>query len=82
MSKVSDAAQLERLRQLAELPDSRIDTSDLPVIEDWSAGVRGASPRDVRRKAQAATDVSTAPSDLCTKQYAMRHDARGTANTR
>jgi hypothetical protein len=53
MSKASDAAQLERLRRLAELPDDQIDTSDMPVVDDWSDGVRGGVPRDVRRKAAA-----------------------------
>ena len=50
MSKASDTAQLRRLQQLAALPDEQIDTSDLPVIEDWSQGVRGGTPADVRRK--------------------------------
>ena len=50
MSKTSDAGQLERLRRLAAQPDEQVDTSDLPIIEDWSQGVRGGTPRDVRRK--------------------------------
>ncbi|MEJ0015566.1 MAG: DNA methyltransferase [Acetobacteraceae bacterium] len=48
MSKAPDAGQRARLRRLAALPDDQIDTSDLPVIEDWSQGVRGGTPRDVR----------------------------------
>ena len=40
MSKAPDAGQLERLRRLAALPDEQIDTSELPIIEDWSQGVR------------------------------------------
>ncbi|HEY3845751.1 MAG TPA: type IIL restriction-modification enzyme MmeI, partial [Acetobacteraceae bacterium] len=60
MSKAPDAVQLERLRDLAALPDDQIDTSDQPVIEDWSQGVRGGTPRDVRRKlaADAASGAS------------------------
>ncbi len=50
MSKAPDAGQLERLRRLAALPDEQIDTSELPIIADWSQGVRGGTPRDVRRK--------------------------------
>ena len=46
-------AQLQRLRRLAALPDDLIDTSDLPVVEDWSQGVRGGSPADARRKLTA-----------------------------
>ena len=50
MSKAPDAEQLERLRRIAGLPDEQIDTSDLTVIEDWSQGIRGGTPQDVRRK--------------------------------
>jgi hypothetical protein len=53
MKKVPDSTQLQRLRRLAALPDELIDTSDLPVIEDWSQGVRGGTPADVRRKLAA-----------------------------
>jgi hypothetical protein len=63
MSKASDAAQLERLRKLAALADEQIDTLDLPVIEDWSHGVRGGTPRDARRKMAGAAPPpdTTAP---------------------
>jgi hypothetical protein len=54
MNKAPDPAQIARLQRLAALPDDRIDTSDMPVIEDWSQGVRGGTPRDVRRKLAAA----------------------------
>jgi hypothetical protein len=53
MNKAPDSAQLQRLRRLAALPDELIDTSDLPVVEDWSQGVRGGSPADARRKLTA-----------------------------
>jgi hypothetical protein len=60
MSKTPDAGQMERLRRLAALPDEQIDTSDLPVIGDWSEGVRGGTPRDVRRKMARAAPQSDA----------------------
>ena len=53
MSKAPDAMQLERLRSLAALSDDQIDTADLPVIEDWSRGIRGGTPREVRQKVAA-----------------------------
>jgi hypothetical protein len=58
MSKASDAAQLRRLQRLAEMQDDQIDTSDLPVVENWSDGVRGGTPREVRLKAAAAENGS------------------------
>jgi hypothetical protein len=63
MSKASDAAQLERLRQLAASADEQIDMLDLPIIEDRSQGVRGGTPRDVRRKMAGAAPPpdTTAP---------------------
>src|SRR5215469_10638515 len=48
--KAPDPTQLQRLRRLAELPDELIDTSDLPIVSDWSQGVRGGTAADVRRK--------------------------------
>lgn len=60
MSKAPDATQTERLRRLATLPDDRIDTADLPVVEDWSRGVRGGTPSEVRRKV-AAMEARRAP---------------------
>lgn len=51
MKKAPYPAQLQRLRRLAALPDELIDTSDLPVVEDWSHGARGGTPADVRQKA-------------------------------
>jgi hypothetical protein len=53
MNKPSDAKQLARLRRLAAMPDDLIDTSDLPVVEDWSRGVRGGTPSDIRRSVAA-----------------------------
>jgi uncharacterized DUF497 family protein len=48
----------------AALPDELIDTSDLSAIEDWSLGVRGGTPADVRRKLTASalpTNQDTSP---------------------
>ncbi len=53
MSKASDAAQRERLLRLSSLPDELIDTDDLPVIADWSTGVRGGTPGEMRARAAA-----------------------------
>jgi len=63
MSKASDLEQLKRLKRLAALPDEAIDTSDLPVIEDWSGGVRGGTPAEVRRRAAARHQTADAPRD-------------------
>jgi hypothetical protein len=56
MSKAPDATQIERLKRLAALPDHEIDTVDLPVITDWSRGIRGGTPREVREKVAAAAE--------------------------
>lgn len=51
MSRTPDLEQKRRLERLAALPDTAIDTEDLPVVEDWSDGVRGGTPAEVRRRA-------------------------------
>jgi hypothetical protein len=61
MSKTPDAEQLARLHRLAAMPDDQIDTSDMPVVEDWSLGVRGGTPSDVRRKLAALGKLGGAP---------------------
>lgn len=53
MGKPPDPEQLARLQRLAAMPDEQIDTSDTPIVEDWSLGVRGGTPSDVRRKLAA-----------------------------
>lgn len=41
-------AQLRELEALAKMPDSEIDTSDIPEIRDWSHGFRFSQrPRTV-----------------------------------
>ena len=52
MSKDLDVVQLERLMRIAALPDEQIDTSDIPVVEDWSRAVRGG-PAQARQKSAA-----------------------------
>jgi hypothetical protein len=61
MSKTPDAEQLARLHRLAAMPDEQIDTSEMPVVEDWSQGVRGGKPSDVRRKLAALEKFADAP---------------------
>ena len=60
MSKATDVLQMERLKRLASLPDDQIDTSDMPVMTDWSSGVRGGTPGEVRRKVAASAQPGTA----------------------
>ena len=40
MAKITKA-QHERLQRLQAMPDEAIDTSDIPVITDWSGAIRG-----------------------------------------
>jgi len=49
MSKDPVVVQLQRLMRIAALPDELIDTSDIPVVEDWSRAVRGR-PHEAREK--------------------------------
>lgn len=57
MRQKSDEAQQKRLKKLAGLSDDQINTHDLPVADDWSDGVRGGKPNDVRRKhAKSSTE--------------------------
>jgi hypothetical protein len=60
MNKAPDALQMERLKRLAALSDDQIDTSDLPGIADWSHGIRGGTPGEVRRKVAAMAQRDTA----------------------
>lgn len=59
MNGASDTAQRERLLRLAALPDELIDTTDLPVIEDWSAGMRGGKPCDIRVRTTSRSPAPT-----------------------
>jgi len=41
MSRRLSKTQRDRLARLAALPDTAIDTSDIPEIRDWSGAIRG-----------------------------------------
>jgi len=56
MSKMTDKQQRE-LRQLAELPDEAIDTSDIPEVGDFSGAVRGRFYRPIKRQITLRIDV-------------------------
>ncbi len=45
--------QREQLERLAAMPDSEIDTSDIPEVLDWRGAIRG-SPTPTRRMRLAA----------------------------
>jgi uncharacterized protein (DUF4415 family) len=52
-------AQQANLQALADLPDSEIDTSDIPVLTDeqWRNGIRGRFYRPVKRQITARVDA-------------------------
>lgn len=52
-------AQQESLRRLAALPDSEIDTSDIPEMKDaeWAAAPRRSLYRPVKRQITARIDA-------------------------
>ncbi|WP_133510105.1 BrnA antitoxin family protein [Candidatus Thiosymbion oneisti] len=56
MSKTTDKQQRE-LRQLAELPDEDIDTSDIPEVSDFSGAVRGRFYRPIKQQITLRIDV-------------------------
>ena len=39
-----------RLYKVSQIPDEQIDTADLPVVDDWSDGVRGGKPSYIRMR--------------------------------
>jgi uncharacterized protein (DUF4415 family) len=45
------------LDALAAMPDSEIDTGDMPPISDWSRAVRGAFYRPVKRPLSLRVDA-------------------------
>jgi len=49
--------QQRELRQLAELPDEAIDTSDIPEVGDFSGAVRGRFYRPIKRQITLRIDV-------------------------
>src|SRR5271157_51294 len=52
-------AQIANLKALAALPDSEIDTSDIPELsaEQWKKGIRGRFYRPVKRQITARVDA-------------------------
>jgi uncharacterized protein (DUF4415 family) len=56
MSKMT-GEQDQELRRLAELPDSEIDTSDIPEIGDFSNAVRGRFYRPVKQQVTLRIDA-------------------------
>jgi len=53
------ARQLRMLRKLAEMPDSEIDTSDIPVLppEAWKHAIRGGLYRPVKKAVNLRLDA-------------------------
>ncbi len=45
------------LDALASMPDSEIDTSDMPEVKDWNGAVRGALYRPVKRLTSLRLDA-------------------------
>ena len=45
------------LKALAAMPDSEIDTSDIPEVTDWTGGVRGGLYRPVKRLTSLRLDA-------------------------
>ena len=44
------------LKKLADLPDAKIDISDIPERENWNGAVRGRFSRSTKRKEAAPTN--------------------------
>ena len=55
-SKLTERQALE-IKELASLPDERIDTSDIPEVLDWSAARRGLLYRPVKRQITLRLDA-------------------------
>jgi uncharacterized protein (DUF4415 family) len=53
------ARQLRMLKKLAAMPDSEIDTSDIPVLppEAWKHAIRGGLYRPVKRAVSLRIDA-------------------------
>ena len=56
MSKVTKQ-QAEELRKLAEQTEESIDTSDIPVVKDWSATHHGRFYRPVKQQITLRIDA-------------------------
>jgi uncharacterized protein (DUF4415 family) len=51
------AEERSALEAVAATPDSEIDTTDMPEVTDWSAAVRGALYRPVKRLTSLRLDA-------------------------
>ncbi len=51
------AEQKAELEALAALPDSEIDTSDIPPVMDWSGAIRGAFYRPIKKPLSLRLDA-------------------------
>ena len=51
------AEEQAALNAVAAMPDSEIDTSDVPEVKDWSGAVRGALYRPVKRLTSLRLDA-------------------------
>jgi uncharacterized protein (DUF4415 family) len=51
------AEERAALDAVAAMPDSQIDTSDMPEVTDWSGAVRGALFRPVKRLTSLRLDA-------------------------
>lgn len=49
--------QRAELEALAAMPDAEIDTSDIPVVTDWSGAVRGAFYRPIKKPVALRLDA-------------------------
>lgn len=48
-SKPLTAKQRAEIAEIADLPDERIDTADIPEVRDWSGAKRGVFYRSSER---------------------------------
>ncbi|MGO9171603.1 MAG: BrnA antitoxin family protein [Rhodomicrobium sp.] len=51
------AGQKAELEALAAMPDSEIDTSDIPPVTDWSGAIRGAFYRPIKKPLSLRLDA-------------------------
>lgn len=56
-SKTPARKREDELRELAALPDERIDTTDIPEIRNWSAARRGLFYRPVKQQLTMRLDA-------------------------
>ncbi len=76
------------LDALAAMPESEIDTTDMPPIQDWSKAVRGELYRPVKRPLSLRVDADVIEwfqrqgqgyqtrMNLALREYVLRHSNR------